>query len=124
MGGKVLVSSKHNLWANATTSRILLRFGRPSQNKGGARLTKAALSTAGKSGPLGPFLGVDHTPGQTRDFATSPWHENTPLRSKQGKNERNSPRTLALLSARGLPETRLQKVDVMDTVKHRWAIGV
>ena len=34
----------------------------------GGQLTKAALSNARKSGAGGPLLGVDHTPGQTRDF--------------------------------------------------------
>ena len=43
----------------------------PPQNKGGARLTKAALSTAGKSGPLGPLLEVDRGVGVTRDFCTA-----------------------------------------------------
>ena len=53
-------------------------FGSPPQNKGGARLTKAALSTAGKSGPLGPLLGVDRGAGVTRDFCTAEGKELPP----------------------------------------------
>lgn len=45
-------------------------------------MTIAALSNARKSGAGGPLLGVDHTPGMTRDFcmaegkgiAPARWH--------------------------------------------------
>ena len=47
-------------------------------------MTKAALSTAGKSGPLGPLLGVDRGVGVTRDFLGIPGKQRAPREPQSG----------------------------------------